>query len=79
MGFATQTKAEEEEPSQSGQNQNGDTVLNRSDTGRDRCQQRQHERRCSENSVPQRKRHPRLRTSENADCHEEPAERSVQK
>ncbi len=45
-------KAEEEEPSQSGQNQNGDTVLNRSDTGRDRYQQRQHERRCSENSVP---------------------------
>jgi hypothetical protein len=79
MRFATQMKAEEEEPSQSGQNQNGDTVLDRSDAGRDRYQQRQYEGRCSENSVPQRKRHPTLRTSENADCHDEPAERSVQK
>ncbi len=72
-------KAEEEKPSQSGQNRNGDTVLNRSDAGRDSYQQRQHERRCNEHCVPQRKSHPRLRTSENADCHDEPAERSVQK
>jgi hypothetical protein len=73
-------KAEEEEPAKRGQNQNGDTVLqNRSDAGRDRYQQRQHERHCSENSVPQRKRHPRFRTSENADCHDEPAEGSVQR
>jgi hypothetical protein len=34
MRFATQMIAEEEEPSQSGQNQNGDTVLNRSGAGR---------------------------------------------
>ena len=38
-------KAEEEEPSQSGQNQNGDTVLDRSDAGRNRYQQRKDERR----------------------------------
>jgi hypothetical protein len=35
MGFATQRVTKEEEPSQSGGNQNGDPVFNRSDVVRD--------------------------------------------